>query len=92
MHAFKHHEAIFGEFPATRLPWRWRCGIGSWGGRCPSLADYVAATGTKRGATAAGGCLVLAILWALREGESRLLCSSGDLISIFAGRRGGAVS
>ena len=35
-----------------------RCGIGSWGGRCPSLADYVTVTGaevaTEAGATAAG--------------------------------------
>lgn len=24
MHAFKHHQATFEEFHATRLPWRWR--------------------------------------------------------------------
>jgi hypothetical protein len=24
MHAFKHHQATFEEFYATRLPWRWR--------------------------------------------------------------------
>src|SRR4029453_14837617 len=24
MHAFKHHQAPFEEFHATRLPWRWR--------------------------------------------------------------------
>jgi TRAP-type uncharacterized transport system fused permease subunit len=33
-----------------------RCGSGSWGGRCPSLADYVIGTGATRGATAAGQC------------------------------------
>jgi hypothetical protein len=33
-----------------------RCGIGSWGGRCPSLADYVTGTGPTDGTTAAGGC------------------------------------
>src|SRR5262245_5773512 len=38
-----------------------RCGIGSWGGRCLSLGGYVAATGTRRGATVTGGRLVLAI-------------------------------
>jgi len=32
------------------------CGSGSWGGRCPSLADYVIGTGATRGATAAGQC------------------------------------
>ena len=32
-----------------------RCGIGSSGGRCPSVADYVRGTETPRGATAAGG-------------------------------------
>jgi hypothetical protein len=31
------------------------CGIGSWGGRCPSLAPYVTGTGAMDGATAAGG-------------------------------------
>jgi hypothetical protein len=31
------------------------CGIGSWVGQRPSLADYVRGTGTPRGATAAGG-------------------------------------
>src|SRR5438034_11774227 len=24
MHAFKHHQATFEAFDATRLPWRWR--------------------------------------------------------------------
>jgi len=24
MHAFKHHQATFEEFHATRAPWRWR--------------------------------------------------------------------
>ena len=24
VHAFKHHQATFEEFHATRLPWRWR--------------------------------------------------------------------
>jgi len=33
----------------------WSCGSGFWGGRCPSLADYVTGTGTPRGAPAAGG-------------------------------------
>ena len=32
-----------------------RCSIGLLGGQCPSLADYVAVTGTRDGATAAGG-------------------------------------
>jgi hypothetical protein len=32
------------------------CGSGSWGCRCPSLADYVIGTGATRGATAAGQC------------------------------------
>ena len=31
------------------------CGSGSWGGRRPSMADYVMETGAPRGATAAGG-------------------------------------
>ena len=32
-----------------------RCGIGSWAGRCLSLAPYVTLTGPTDGATAAGG-------------------------------------
>jgi hypothetical protein len=35
---------------------------GSWGGQRLSLADYVMETGAHRGATAAGGGLVLAML------------------------------
>ena len=31
------------------------CGIGSWGGRCPSLADYVIGTRATSGEPAAGG-------------------------------------
>ncbi len=34
---------------------RWRCGIGSWGGWCLSMGDYVTGLGAARGATAAGG-------------------------------------
>jgi len=33
-----------------------RCGIGFWGGQCLSLADYVAGTGPRSGAIAAGAC------------------------------------
>src|SRR5436190_15814542 len=33
-----------------------RCGSGFWGGQRPSLGDYVAATGPRRAAIAAGGC------------------------------------
>jgi len=32
------------------------CGIGLLGGQCLRMADYVAVTGTRGGATAAGGC------------------------------------
>ena len=35
-----------------------RCGIGSSGGRCLSLGDYVTVTGPRDGATAAGGANV----------------------------------
>ena len=50
--------AAYGLNPAVASA-RWHRRLG---GRCPSLAGYVAATGTRRGAPAAGGCLVLAIL------------------------------
>ena len=33
--------------------------VGSWGGRCPSLDSYVAVTGTRGGATAAGRTFML---------------------------------
>jgi hypothetical protein len=32
-----------------------RCGVGSWGGRCLSLGDYVTGMGATSGVTAAGG-------------------------------------
>jgi hypothetical protein len=38
------------------------CGSGSWGGRCPSLADYVAGMSPRAGAIAAGRVLELATL------------------------------
>ena len=35
--------------------WDVCCGIGSWGGRCLSMGDYVTGPGATRGAPAAGG-------------------------------------
>ena len=32
------------------------CGIGSWGARCPSLADYVKGPAATRSVTAAAAC------------------------------------
>jgi hypothetical protein len=44
---------------------------GPWGGRCPSVGDYVAVTGTRGEATAAGGPFMLPTLLCARPSHDK---------------------